>query len=220
MTKQHKTNLNRTMSAAGLALAMALGAGFSPAALAQAVLSNFTYVGSGCPAGSAKAAVINNGRTLHVDFSAFKVAMNGTKGTPSTECAISAWLTAPSGSKIEIHPADYAGNYSDRAKIRVDAGHTWANVSAGPWSATAGNGGKASTYRLTNPKPTQFGICGGKNELKDDGTKGIKLTINAADMVSADIKTADYTLNYLPCKNTNGGEGDGGEGKGGKGPGG
>jgi Domain of unknown function (DUF4360) len=222
MTQQRKYTSNRTLNGAALTLAIALAAGFSPAAFAQSVaLSNFTYTGSGCPASSAKANIINQGRTLRVEFSQFKVAMNGTKGTPQLECQISAFLTAPGNTKIEISPAEYNGNYSARAKIQIDAGHVWANANAGPWKGNAGTGGAAAPYKLTNTKKTVFGVCGGKNELKDDSTnKGIKLSINAADMVSADLKFVDYYINSLPCEGKGkggGGEVPDGDVKGGKG---
>jgi hypothetical protein len=196
------------IASSATALSLALLAGFSPAAMAQsATLNSFTYTGSGCAAGTAKASIINNGKTLRVEFAAFKVNMNGIKGTPMANCQISAFLTAPANTKIEISPADYNGGTSARAKIQVDAGHVWANANAGPWKGNAG-GPAPSTYRLNNPKKTVYGICGGKNELKDDGTgNGIKLTIAPADMVSADIKYVDYTINSLPCEGKGGGEG-------------
>lgn len=216
MTLQRKTNLQRTLSGAGLTLAMALAACFSPAAFAQSVaLSNFTHTGSGCPAGSAKASFVNNGKTLRVEFAAFKVNMNGTKGTPMANCQISAFLTPAANTKIEISPAEYNGGTSARAKIQVDAGHVWANANAGPWMGNAG-GPAPGSYKLANPKKTVHGICGGKNELKDDGTgKGIRLTIAPADMVSADLKYVDYHINGLPCEGKVGGGGEG-DGKGGK----
>ncbi len=182
---------------------------FSAATLAQpvATVSNFVYTGNGCPAGSAKATIINGGKTLRVEFQAFKVSMTGTKGTPGAECEISAFLTAPAKQKLEISPAEYVGAYSARAQISLNAGHYWAKKWAGPWAGgTAGTAtGAAGVYRFNNPNKTAYGACGGKDELKDDGAKGIKLSIKPGDMVSADLKVVDYTLNYAPCEGGGGG---------------
>ena len=213
MKTQRKNFIVNSLTGAGALLSLALMAGFSPAALAVTI-SNFTYTGSGCPAGTAKASVINSNRTLRVEFSAFKVNMNGTKGTPMVDCQISAFLTTPANTKIEISPAEYNGGYSARAKIQVDAGHVWASANAGPWKGNAG-GPAPGLYRLANLKKTVYGICGGKNELKDDGTgKGIRLSIAPADMVSADLKYVDYNIHSLSCegKGAGGGGGEGGKG--------
>lgn len=188
-------------------LVLATGTVFSAAALAQpvATVSNFAYTGNGCPAGSATAKIINAGKTLRVEFQAFKVSMNGTKGTPVAECEISAFLTAPTKQKIEISPADYTGSYSARAQITLNAGHYWANKLAGPWAGGTAGTGASGVFRFNNPNKTAYGACGGKDQLKDDGAKGIKLSIKPADMVSADLKIVDYTLNYAPCEGSGGG---------------
>lgn len=204
-------NRANIFSVAVTVLAATLMMGVSATASAQpmAAQNNFVYTGNGCPAGSATAAIVNSGKTLRVSFQAFKVFMNGTKGTPTAECAISVFLTAPLNQKLEISPAEYVGSYSARGQISLNAGHTWAAKLAGPWAGGNAGSGAAGVFRFNNPNKTVHGVCGGKNELKDDGARGIKLTIKPADLVSADLKFVDYTLNYAPCSG-GGGVGVGG----------
>ena len=215
--KQLKQKIRTRLLVTGsILLAATLMMGVSTTAFAQpmANIDSFVYSGTGCPAGSAQAAVINGGKTLRVEFQAFKVSMNGLIGTQSVECEISVFLSAPPNRQLEISPADYIGSYSARAKITLNAGHFWANKQAGPWAGGTAGTGAAGAFRLKNPNKTLYGLCGGRNELKDDGAKGIKLSIKPADMVSADVKFAEYTLNYMPCEGRGGGSGSGGGEKG------
>ena len=207
MKQSDLPNRANILSAAGAVLAATLLMGFSAISSAQpmATQSNSVYSGTGCPAGSVNAAIINGGRTLRVSFQAFKVFMNGNSGKPVAECEISVFLTASAKQMLEISPADYNGSYSARAQITLNAGHWWANKQAGPWAGGTAGTGAAGAFRLNNPNKTAFGACGGKNELKDDRAKGIKLTIKPADMVSAELKFVDYTLNYAPCDGNSGG---------------
>lgn len=209
--KQLKQKISTHLFVTGstlLATTLMMGVSNTASAQPMANINSFVYSGTGCPAGSATAAVINGGKTLRVEFLAFKVSMNAYIGTPSVECAISVFLSALPNHQLEISPAEYIGSYSARAKITLNAGHFWANKQAGPWAGGTAGTGAAGAFRLSNPNKTVYGVCGGRNELKDDGAKGIKLSIKPADMVTADVKFADYTLNYMPCVGRGGGGGE------------
>lgn len=204
----NRANFSST-AVAVLAATLMMGVSATASAQPMATQSNFVYSGTGCPAGSANAAIINAGKTLRVSFQAFKVFMNANSGKPVAECEISVFLTAPAKQKLEISPADYNGSYSTRAQITLNAGHWWANKQAVPWAGGTAGTGAAGVFRFINPNKTAYGACGGKDQLKDDGVKGIKLSIKPADMVSAELKVVDYTLNYAPCEGGGGGGGKG-----------
>jgi hypothetical protein len=181
-------------------------------------LSNFSFSGSGCPAPStAKASIVNAGgsEVLRVEFEAFEVT---APKQLMKECSIRAELAAPPNKKLAVHPAVYFGNLAAKVPVKVDAGHWWGNVHAGPWSATASAPG---AFTLVNAKPTPYGACGNRHLLKDDGAKGIKLTLTPTSSGTARLFKVEYKLNLLSCENNDKGEIGEGLGKdGGKGGGG
>jgi Domain of unknown function (DUF4360) len=159
----------------------------------SATFSNFTYSGTGCPGGTATAAILNtSGNLFEVDFTQFKIPFNSPPAMHTKECMLSAIITPPAGYKVSVHPAIYSGNIGLNTTGVLTAGHQF-GASSTPVFNEPYKG--LINYSKTHSAVTAFSKCATPEILKDS----IKLVVNQGDPANGDLKKIKYLLQFQPC---------------------
>ncbi|HVY51476.1 MAG TPA: DUF4360 domain-containing protein [Devosia sp.] len=195
---------SRTGFVAGLSLALLL-AGLAPAAAAGPSIGRLGIGGTGCPAGTAYAALGGGGATLSVGFTQYRAVAGGARSFERKACGIAIPFTAPAGKSVAIVGVTYRGRNSLPAGAK-------ATIAAEIFFA-GGNGPKVSRS-FSGPTSGKFSFstaaaapvwsaCGASFNLRIQSS--IRVETAGGRVASISIRSQDvaagliYQLRYRSC---------------------
>lgn len=169
-----------------------------------------TYGGTGCPAGSASAALSPDKKSLTLLFDQYAVSTGGATNKISDRkaCNIAVPVHVPSGMTISIFKIDYRGfnNLPLGAYAMFNVEYFFAGT-RGPGYRKTFNGPLSDNYLLNNDLQGQAIIwspCGEDVLLRANTNMFVKTTPNMAEAMSTvdsvDVKAGiQYHLNWQRC---------------------
>jgi hypothetical protein len=194
-----------------LAIAALLIAG-SFANLAQADdirLGKPTYGGTGCPAGTAAAALTDDRKSLTIVFDQFFVEAGGetNKSFARQVCNVAIPVHVPQGLSVSILAIDYRGfnDLPSGAKSTFGVEYFFAGV-RGPTFTKNFNGPLSKDYTITNKLTAQalvWSACGADVILRTNPSIRVQTTQNKSAIASVDSEDVNaaivYKLQWQKC---------------------
>lgn len=191
-TRKHKF-LNQYNSVAAIGLATTLLVSTQTLAAPTATFSNFTYSGTGCPAGSATPSIqAPGGNQLIVDFTQFNIPFNSPPANQMKSCVLSAKITPSAGFKVSVQPAIYQGTVGKQTIGLLSAGHSFGSFQTPRFTETYKG---PFTFGKMHSGAVPYTICPDSAILQDD----IKLTVSPGDPATGGVRKVTYTLQFQPC---------------------
>jgi hypothetical protein len=169
-----------------------------------------SYGGSGCPAGSAAAALSPDGRTLSILFDRYDVQAGGTSGNTidRKSCNISVPVNVPAGYSVSIFKIDYRGYnalpWGALSQFNVE--YFFAG-SQGPRLERRFEGPLNSDFLLTNSvqaTAVSWSACGESVNLRANTSLMVQ-TNNSYEQAMSTLDSADidsavlFQLQFRPC---------------------
>ena len=187
---------------AALALTATLAA---PALAAGPAIGTLGVGGTGCPAGTASAALTGGGTVLSLKFSAYRASAGGARSFDRKACGVSIPLTVPAGKSVAIVGVSYAGRNSlpSGASARLSAEIFFAG-GKGPVATKTISGPSSGKFTFSTASVgTVWSACGASLNLrvnssllvKTSGGKTASTSIRSQDIGAALI----YQLKYKSC---------------------
>jgi len=163
-----------------------------------------TYGGTGCPGGTARAALSRDARSLAFSFTSYDVAAGGTTGRSLARktCNLAIPISVPAGMSVGVLSVQFRGSNSlpsgASAVFRVEsfiAGKT------GPVFSRTFTGSGA--FNVSQPGPTVWSSCGSDVILRTNSSLRVTTTANKAARSRVDTAVVQsaivYTLRWRRC---------------------
>jgi hypothetical protein len=202
--------MNLKLMITSLAIATALSMNTAKANLNDIQLGNPTYGGTGCPAGSASAALSDDAKSLTLIFDQFQVEAGGAnRGIERKNCSVAIPVHVPQGMSVSIIDVDYRGYVSlpQGATARMTAEYFLAGY-LGPRFDKSFLGKTDSDYTFSNKIGVEamvWSACGADTILRVNAAMLVRsnryndeamATVDSADF-KAGIK---YQLQWRSCR--------------------
>ena len=176
-----------------------------PVAAADATIGRLGIGGTGCPAGTASAALSSDGSTLSIRFTQYRAAAGGASRFDRKACGIAIPFTVPARQSVAIVGVQYRGRNAlpPGATASISAEIFFAG-GRGPVVSKSFRGPFYGPFGFsTAASATSWSACGASLNLRVNSS--IKVTSSGGQTASIGVRSQDvsaalvYELKYRDC---------------------
>jgi hypothetical protein len=188
-----------------LLAALMLSPLLSPASAASGIaVGKLGVGGTGCPAGTAKASLSGDGKTLSIRFDSYRATAGGAKSFDRKFCGLSIPISVPAGMSVALVSVDFAGvNHLPAGASNTFRAEYFLTGTKGPVFEKTFKGPTDARFSTAAKGALSYSGCGADTILRTNSSLLVRTTggrTASASIRAADVRTAMvFHLSWKRC---------------------